>query len=470
MAVAQPTLFTAKAHEAIQMAKQKNESFFVSEIIKVHSINPVGFYEAGKSSFQGERFFWKNADHSLQLIGLGNVYSILSEEDSGRFAQVESEWQKFKGRVIVTNGQDRAKGIGPVLFGGFAFDPKKRGEDIWTHFPNALFFVPNFLLTIHNQTEMYVTVTFVCKPDDEDTIGARAHEKLQQLLEKSNLTLDTNEPTLQSQQEVEPILWKNSVSKAIDSLKNNELGKVVLSRQLKLQFDSPISDAQLLSTLTNEQKDSFVFGLNWQGSSFIGATPERLVKKEGDFVQSTSLAGSIKRGDSPEEDDSLGQWLLNDQKNSLEHQYVVQQISETFTKLCKETHVSDSPGLLKMRDIQHIYTGINGQVLHHVSLLDFVERLHPTPALGGTPKSKALKMIRDLEPMDRGYYASPIGWCDYDDNGEFVVGIRSGLVQQEMVTLYAGCGIVADSDSEKEYEETKIKFRPMLTALGGMQR
>lgn len=468
MAVEQPTLFTAKAHKAIQMAKQKSESFFVSEIIHVRSIHPIGFYEAGKSIFQGERFFWKNADGSLQLVGLGNVFSIQTDNDAARFAQVESEWKNFKRRAIVTNKKDRKIGTGPVLFGGFSFDPKNRKPSIWKDFPNALFFVPKFLLTIHNQSEMYVTVTFVCGPDDIDTIGVEAHKELEHLLSKANVPLYEKQSQITSKIEIEPEEWKQSVSRAVESLRKKELDKVVLSRQLELMFHSQVSDAHLLQTLSNEQKDSFVFSLDWQASSFIGATPERLVKKNKEVVESTCLAGSINRGKNAEEDEKLGQWLLTDQKNAHEHQYVVHQISEVFANLCAETEVLKQPELLKMRDIQHIYTGVKGTALPHVSLLDFVEGLHPTPALGGTPKEKAMIMIRELERNERGYYASPIGWLDYDDNGEFVVGIRSGLVSQDQVTLYAGCGIVADSEPDKEYEETMIKFRPMLSALGGI--
>jgi menaquinone-specific isochorismate synthase len=119
-----------------------------------------------------------------------------------------------------------------------------------------------------------------------------------------------------------------------------------------------------------------------------------------------------------------------------------------------------------MRDIQHLYTPVIGESRHAVSLFSLVERLHPTPALGGTPRDKALEMIREIEPLDRGWYAAPIGWIDALENGEFAVAIRSGLLQGREASIFAGCGVVGDSEPLSEYEETKVKLKPMLSALG----
>ncbi|GAA0325856.1 isochorismate synthase [Bacillus carboniphilus] len=469
MAVAQPTIFTAKAHDAIQMAKQKNEPFFVSEIIKLHDlVDPKSFYRAGQVAFQGERFYWNNADKTIHLVGLGNIFSIQSDEGHGRFADVEKEWTKFKGRVIA-NREESIEGTGPVLFGGFSFDPRKREEGIWSSFPNALFFVPQFLLTIDDNHDAYVSVTFMCTPDDDISIATKISNQLDKVLENAKVSMSIQMPSLVSNTEVAPIEWKDSVAEAIKRMQNKELEKVVLARTLQLDYKKPVDDSMVITSLEQEQTDSYIFSFNWGESSFVGATPERLVLKTNGQARSTCLAGSIGIGENEEETNTLAHWLLHDEKNTEEHQYVVQHISNTFEKLCAKVEVDEKPRVLKMRHIQHLFTGVKGEALHHVSLLDFVESLHPTPALGGTPRNKALQLIRDLEPLDRGFYAAPLGWCDFEDNGEFVVGLRSGLIQGNIVTLFAGCGVVASSDPEKEFEETSIKFKPMLTALGGME-
>jgi menaquinone-specific isochorismate synthase len=216
-----------------------------------------------------------------------------------------------------------------------------------------------------------------------------------------------------------------------------------------------------------QQHESFIFAFESNGDCFIGASPERLVKKQGDEVYSTCLAGSISRGKTEEEDHKLGQLLLTDQKNLIEHGFVVEMIKEALEESCEEIILPDQPQLMKIRDIQHLYTPVIGKCHKDASLLLLVERLHPTPALGGLPKEEAVVKIRQVEDLDRGFYAAPLGWVDYRKNGEFAVSIRSGLIQENEVSLFAGCGVVADSDSESEYLETSLKFKPMLRALGG---
>ncbi|HAQ08276.1 MAG TPA: isochorismate synthase, partial [Bacillus bacterium] len=157
-------------------------------------------------------------------------------------------------------------------------------------------------------------------------------------------------------------------------------------------------------------------------------------------------------------------------KNLIEHQYVVDMIKEAMRETCDEVILPDEPKLMKMKYIQHLYTPVVGKNREGTSLLHLVNRLHPTPALGGLPKKAAVEKIREVEQMDRGLYAAPIGWMDYQGNGEFAVAIRSGLIQGREASLFAGCGIVADSNAESEYTETSIKFRPMLTALGGKKK
>ena len=181
----------------------------------------------------------------------------------------------------------------------------------------------------------------------------------------------------------------------------------------------------------------------------------------------TCLAGSIARGDTLESDEKLGEALLEDEKNRFEHQLVVESIEDALKPFCNELTIPTSPQLMKLKDIQHLYTPVIGQASEHTSLLNLVEKLHPTPALGGVPRDKALHVIRQEEEMDRGLYAGPIGWMDAYGNGEYAVALRAGVLQRDKAYLYAGCGIVADSEPESELKETQMKFRPMLRALGG---
>src|SRR5690606_6226064 len=148
-----------------------------------------------------------------------------------------------------------------------------------------------------------------------------------------------------------------------------------------------------------------------------------------------------------------------------EHELAVQMIKSAMEELCVQVEAPPSPILRKLKDIQHLATPISGQAREGCSLMQAVGMLHPTPALGGMPREAAIEAIRELEDMDRGWYAAPIGWMDREMDGEFVAAIRSALIQGESAVLYAGCGIVGDSDPISEFNETSLKFRPMLTAM-----
>jgi isochorismate synthase len=179
-----------------------------------------------------------------------------------------------------------------------------------------------------------------------------------------------------------------------------------------------------------------------------------------------ALAGSAPRGNSEEEDEQLDLELLQSAKNQGEHAIVVTMIREALAHYCSQVWVSDKPQLLRLKNIQHLQTPIIGKLLPGKSILDAIGELHPTPAVGGFPRETALAELREFEQLDRGWYAGPIGWINANGNGEFAVALRSALVDEAQATLFAGGGIVADSQPESEYAETCWKFAVMLRGLG----
>jgi isochorismate synthase len=179
-----------------------------------------------------------------------------------------------------------------------------------------------------------------------------------------------------------------------------------------------------------------------------------------------ALAGTGPRGATPEEDCALGQRLLADPKERTEHAVVVDAVREGLAEVSTRVVTEAEPRLHKLANVQHLVTPIRAQVQPGRGVLDLVERLHPTPAVGGYPRKRALEVIRQVEELDRGWYAAPLGWVDAQGQGEFVVGLRSALLRGDAATLFAGCGIVADSDPATELAEAGWKLRPILSALG----
>jgi menaquinone-specific isochorismate synthase len=452
---------------AIARAKQLSKPVLVSEVQEIDHIEPLSFFSAGKEFYEGERFFWKDPAGQTVFAGVGICKQIQSDQTTDRFFHVEKEWQTFiHNRILIGNCE--APATGPIMFGGFSFDPLKEKTALWSKFSDALFHIPLFLLSM-NGMKTYLTTNMVCTQDDHVADFEQVIQERQKLLTSKRNAFNQDSFQIMNEMENDPEKWKNTVRNLVEELKEGDLKKTVLAREMRVLFDKKVAVDSILNRLLEEQPDSFTFAFESKGDCFLGASPERLVKKQGKNLFSTCLAGSIKRGKTAEEDESLGEILLTDEKNIIEHQYVVEMIKNAMEQVCSNMEIPDQPVLMKMRDIQHLYTPVLGIAATGSSLLQLVELLHPTPALGGLPKKEAVEKIREIEELDRGMYASPIGWMDHKGNGEFAVGIRSALIQGNEATLFAGCGIVKDSDAESEYLETGIKFRPMLSALGGMK-
>ncbi|HYK72136.1 MAG TPA: isochorismate synthase [Pseudoneobacillus sp.] len=467
------TIQETELKDGIQLAVTRFKSFkrpiLVSEVHKIDKIDPLAFFDAGRELFLGERFFWKDPLDKTIIVGLGNAGQIQSDQSTDRFFHVEKEWKQLTKDAVIHQSFS-VQGIGPALFGGFSFDPLKMKTPLWSQYSDSLFQLPKYMLSIIDG-QAYLTTNVLCTGQDAQNLASKMNQERASLLNSKEVLDIENGSNPFKIEEINPDEWKESVTKLVTDLQEDEvLKKVVLARELRLFFKKSIRVEKVLHHLLQAQKESFVFAFESNGDCFIGASPERLVKKEGMTLFSTCLAGSTPRGKTSEEDILLGNALLSDQKNLNEHNFVVDMIKEAMEEFCIDLKIPNQPELMKMRYIQHLYTPVSGVSKENTSLLELVKRLHPTPALGGMPKLEAIEKIREIEELDRGFYAAPIGWLDLNGNGEFAVAIRSGLIQGDEASLFAGCGIVENSDAESEYVETSIKFRPMLNALGGNEK
>jgi menaquinone-specific isochorismate synthase len=261
--------------------------------------------------------------------------------------------------------------------------------------------------------------------------------------------------------------WANAITHATESMNAGEMQKVVLARIAEIRQPQSIDMDAALDYLAERYPDCYRFLFEPQaGHAFYGATPELLARVQGHQVATMGLAGSIKRGANADEDMALGRQLLHDAKERYEHALVVDEIKRRLEPMTETLHVPSEPTLYKLSNIQHLYTPINGWMREARGVLPLVELLHPTPALGGQPREAAMDFICEAEPAPRGWYAAPVGFLDHQLDGAFAVAIRSAVVQDRRAWLYAGAGIVADSQPQKEWDETALKFRPMLGALG----
>jgi menaquinone-specific isochorismate synthase len=421
-----------------------------------------------KHATEYPRLYWQNGDHAL--VGWGAAVRLMASGET-RFGAIQNQAEQLFARSISLNPDSPASSAARLV-GGFSFQTGVQ-ESQWSGFPEACFVLPKFQFT-SQAGQAWVTIN--CEVKMGESAGEVSAKLCRQLetIESIRKLAEWSDLGLMAGQAVEidvPVsleTWRNMVSGAVSQIRKGVFEKVVLARTLQVHLPRPPALEDLLASLGKRYPDCYRFLIELeQGRAFLGATPELLVKVNSRIFRTSALAGTIARGDTPEKDHALGQELLSSTKDREEHAIVVRALEEKLRPLVTVLNVAPQPELRRLRNVQHLETAVHGHLADCCSLLDVAAALHPTPALGGWPAENAITYLRQAEPFNRGWYAAPVGWFDALGNGLFAVAIRSGLFDGRSATLFAGAGIVADSDPDKEWQETHLKFRPLLEALQG---
>jgi isochorismate synthase len=470
------TQIHALLSQAAEQAALTGQATPASLVLPTPAIDPLRIFQFYQSLHTGECFYWEQPARQMALVGAGVVLSI---ETTGAecFTQAALAWQQLRREAIIRSlpgfaGELPHTGNGPVLIGGFSFDPLRTRTPLWNGFPAGLLILPRLLFSRHDDQQTLTLNCLVRASDDLDNLMYSIGGEIARLSEI--LTTPTNLPGSASAEGPAYILrearpaedWKALVSQAVRSIQQGEYVKVVLAREVDVEARiRPFSLVATLQRLRQSYPGACVFAFQRGERAFIGATPERLVHARDGKLHTMALAGSAPRGASEEEDRRLGSELLYSSKNREEHEIVTATIRDSLADLCSRIWVADTPELLRLRNIQHLQTAIVGDLLPGRSVLEALHTLHPTPAVGGAPTEPALAFIRAYENLDRGWYAGPIGWVDLHGNGEFAVALRSALLEKSQARLFAGCGIVKDSDPAAEYAESCLKLQVILRSL-----
>ncbi|HCM90177.1 MULTISPECIES: isochorismate synthase [Vagococcus] len=429
--------------------KLKNEIIteptLISWVFNINADPLISDYER-TSTHYAEHFYFENATDNSGIYGVGSLPAVFTR--------------------IITNAS--VEMTGPIEMISGLFDETTDSSEIWGELSQTVTYLPKIIRT-EKQNQQWVTINMLVNSTED--LFVQWQEEIKNLylfrqLERPS-TKKINKILIKEELKIED--WLQEVELSVAHLKSSEtLNKIVLARQLKIMTEKSINPVDVLKRLRAEQPDTYRFVVAKNQSYFIGATPERLLQATTTDYSTVCVAGSIKRGKTLKEDQQLGDGLLSDQKNVIEHHYVVRWLQEEMTKLTTSLDKKIPVSLLKNRDIQHLFLPIKGERKKEVTFSEGIAALHPSPALGGLPKKEAINWIKNHEYYPRGLYGGPLGWRNIlEDTGEVVVGIRSAYICDNQAILYAGCGIVEDSIATLEREETKVKFQPMLRALGG---
>jgi isochorismate synthase len=401
----------------------------------------------------------------IALAGLGCAIAL---EDTGeeRFERVSARWREICAHAL-GDAVTAAPGTGPVAVGGFAFAPEGGGSRTWSGFSPASLHVPE-LAFARRGADTWLTVNTLLAPDDDaEEVLARLDRRLGSLVQAELPLLD---PAPVGAYEVfspmPPSHFEEAVRRATERIAAGEFYKVVLAREVDVHAPADHDPAAILALLREAFPSSFVYAVGRGEATFIGATPELLVRRQGQRASTVALAGSIRRSADPAVDDHLAEQLLRSDKDRGENAIVARRIARTLAPLAVWVTAAEEPVVIKVANIQHLAAPIRAQLTEPIDAVTLAGLLHPTPAVGAEP-AEALAAIPALEGFDRGWYAGTVGWVDASGDGEFCVALRCALLRGAHGRCYAGCGIVRDSDPASELAETEIKLGVMLPALAG---
>ncbi|MDQ5812530.1 MAG: isochorismate synthase [Actinomycetota bacterium] len=348
-------------------------------------------------------------------------------------------------------------------YGGMRFDPTQEASAEWAAFRAYRFVLPRFEL-LAGEGEATLVCNLVLPRD------AGRHAEILDEIEHLSFPREASDAALPAPlsrtDAPDPQGWRSKVELALSAFSEGRLGKVVLARRVGFGFAEKVDASLLAERLREAAPGCFHFYVEpGEGVAFVGASPERLFRREGRSIQSEAVAGTRPRGASEADDAELRDELLRSEKDRSEHDYVRISVKESLEPLCDELEVEEDVSEMKLLGGRHLRSGVRGTLRKGATDAEVLHALHPTPAVGGYPRQEALEEILALEPFDRGWYAGPVGWIGANGS-EFAVGIRSGLVRGNRLALFSGAGIVEGSVPEDEWEEIEQKIGDFLRVFG----
>ena len=471
---------------------------YLSVTFPFEGVDPFKILQSGL--VKGPHFYWDqpHLDQAHLALGILKRFRATGEK---RFENMTSYVEDVRSKVFSINRSDLPESQIPLFSGGYSFEPYNVSKE-WREFGSAQFNLPTVIFT---KRESFYTITLNldleslyldCNLENrssqenrlpQEKIAGKIREIFQELnlytllgslrqlhsplsskkSESSHLpSRDDRSKRLNELRNMEgKTVWMQRVRKAIESIQARHFEKIVLAREVTLTVEDEFSSLPMLELLRNEFPECTLFHVEMEsGKRFFGASPERLVKVQNQDLDTDALAGSAPRGMDESSDRRFASELIQSQKDQTEHQFVLREIIESLDDFSSNIVHTTTPGIRKLKNVQHLHTPIRATLDHDVSLHDIIGKLHPTPAVGGYPVKSALPYIHELEKLDRGWYSGAVGWFNLSGDGEFAVAIRSAFIESERLHLYAGCGIVEHSEPEKEWEETCMKLEPLYVA------
>jgi menaquinone-specific isochorismate synthase len=456
-------------HQFLLLCQQnlhhQESSKIISISLEIPAIDPLLVLE---KMAQPEKlsFYWEQPEKGEAIAAIDAV-SYLTVAGNSRFQEAQDFIANCLGKTTAI-GEKNHRWLEPLFFCIFTFSGQVNREDF--NFMPGTVFLPKLQVFRRGNIGGLVANLQVDRNTQIDLLTKQTWQQFQAIKKLGN-SASNRLAKSNYNSKIEIIdrgteRFKNSVISALELIKNNHISKIVLAHCIEVIAGRKISVIDCLSKLRDRHPDCYIFAANnGKGQVFLGASPERLIGIQNRQSIVDALAGSAPRGKTPTEDAEFANLLLSSEKERREHHAVLEFITDRLQKLGLNPQAAQVPQILPLANIQHIWTPVQAVVTQKVSPLQIISLLHPTPAVAGTPTQIACQYIRQFEPFERGLYAAPLGWINHQGDAEFIVGIRSALIEGDRAKLYAGAGIVAGSDPDQEFAEIQLKLQPLLKAL-----
>ncbi|MGD2045813.1 MAG: isochorismate synthase [Gemmatimonadota bacterium] len=448
------------------MSRQPEKLRLATVTIPAPDLRPDVFLRHAKGD---ERGFWAKDDRWVAHRGVASELSGNAGPGVDRFEEVGSAARSLALEPLLPPGTTRAPRL--RYYGGFSFRPDHRAEGVWADFPSWLFHVPAFELEGEASGDAWLRIRRLVPEDSGDDVFVRLRHRAEALrAELTAMGEAAARPRPTAPGRATPTdreSWEEAVRESLRAIDRGVVSKAVLARTLDVELDAPVDPVDVVAHLwsTNRGSHAFLFE-PVAGSALVGAAPETVATLRDGMFHATAVAGSIRRGDSAREQAELAARLLASEKDRVEQRIALDDMLARLGTVTHQIRTDPQPHVLTLSRIQHLETEIRASVPSDVGILDLLRLLHPTPAVCGLPRDSALAFLAEAEPFDRGWYSGPVGLFDAEGNGIFVPALRMGVSTGSGWRLFAGAGIVEGSVPALEWEETAIKFEPMLEALG----
>jgi len=460
-------LLAGRLEVAVRRARAGTGETLAAVTVAARTVDPVAAVAASRRA--GEPWFcFEQPDRDGQALAALGCVRAIEAQGPQRFAAAAREWRALAA-AAVADPPDGPAGAGLVAVGGFAFSPQAAHAPQWEGFPSASLHVPEIALA-RRGGDVRLTVAALATPDTtvEDLL-ARIDARLAELRAAQPLPLLDPAPTGRYRvvSAMPPEHYEGAVARAVERIRAGALEKVVLAREVQVHAPQVHDPAAVLGALRDGFPECYVYAVGRGDATFVGATPELLVRRDGERASTVALAGSTRRSADPAVDDHLGEALLRSDKDREEQAIVTRRIAHALRPHSVWVTHAPEPVLVRIANIQHLATPIRAQLSQPVGAMALAAVLHPTPAVGGEPFAAAAPLIPQLEGFDRGWYAGPVGWTDANGDGELCVALRCALLRGPVAHCYAGVGVVRDSVPAAELAETEVKLQALLPLLAG---